>query len=273
MADVVLLCQCFYYRGLTSRGGVPGKDTQHAGCPNETSRLLQAGDSNSERTIVAEEGQSAMAFEGPDGHTSGTINDADFPPVERPYISKSATDSGESSWNNIVVILYNCVAVLLVCGAGILGWWLSNPSVSDKHENTSAEASSQEKALQFNIWGQIFGYICAALYLGSRIPQLLLNYRRKSTEGISLLFFLFACIGNLTFVLSILVFVPLCENPAHCASGEKMSLYKRYILINFSWLLGSAGTLFLDMTVFVQFFIYRTSAKKSPSIADEREPF
>lgn len=34
-------------------------------------------------------------------------------------------------------------------------------------------------------------------------------------------------------------------------------LYGRYVGVNASWLAGSLGTLFLDLGIFVQFFIYR----------------
>ena len=47
------------------------------------------------------------------------------------------------------------------------------------------------------------------------------------------MFFLFACLGNITYVLSILA----------------ASLDPRYIFANLSWLVGSAGTLMLDGVV------------------------
>ncbi|CRK25504.1 hypothetical protein BN1723_013587 [Verticillium longisporum] len=84
-------------------------------------------------------------------------------------------------------------------------------------------------------------------------PFILLNYRRKSTEGVSMLFFLFACLGNLTYVLSIFAYDPHCGRHG-CAPGRG---YARYILVNLSWLAGSMGTLLLDMGIFVQFFLYR----------------
>jgi hypothetical protein len=122
-----------------------------------------------------------------------------------------------------------------------------------------------------DVLGQVFGYLCAVLYLGSRLPQLLLNFRRKSTDGVSLLFFLFACIGNLTYVLSILAYSPVCRGESSsvdamgqhrrekCHSGEAAALYGRYVLVNLSWLVGSAGTLLLDMAIFAQFFLYSDS--------------
>lgn len=141
------------------------------------------------------------------------------------------------------------------------------------HRSDSEYMRAEEADISFDLWGQIFGYLCAALYLGSRIPQLLLNYRRKSTEGVSMLFFLFACVGNLTYVLSIFAYEPACakRNDAasplrlvetltrgtFCTEGEWSREYGRYILMNASWLAGSGGTLFLDMGIFVQFWIYR----------------
>lgn len=78
-----------------------------------------------------------------------------------------------------------------------------------------------------------------------------------------MLFFLFACIGNLTYVLSIFAYEPHCTSHKHgqCGNGEGRAVYARYILVNASWLAGSLGTLFLDAAIFVQFFMYREEGK------------
>jgi len=73
-----------------------------------------------------------------------------------------------------------------------------------------------------------------------------------------MLFFLFACIGNLTYVLSISAYEPHCSGKhGKCAKGEALGVYGRYIAVNASWLAGSLGTLFLDLGIFIQFFLYR----------------
>jgi hypothetical protein len=73
-----------------------------------------------------------------------------------------------------------------------------------------------------------------------------------------MLFFLFACVGNLTYVLSIFAYEPHCSGKhGKCVDGEAASIYGQYILVNASWLAGSMGTLFLDMGIFIQFFMYR----------------
>lgn len=85
-----------------------------------------------------------------------------------------------------------------------------------------------------------------------------------------MLFFLFACIGNLTYVLSIIAYEPHCSGKhGRCAKGEAAAVYGRYILVNASWLLGSLGTLFLDFGIFCQFFIYRDA--DFPSSDEEEE--
>lgn len=171
-------------------------------------------------------------------------------------------------------VLFNLTAILLVCAAGVLGWYLSQRSQRHPHHTGQAvqkprkHQHSSADDLNFNVLGQVFGYICAVLYLGSRIPQLLLNYQRKSTEGISMLFFLFACIGNLTYVVSVLSFKPVCRHPNHCLDGEFKALYLRYFVINLSWLLGSFGTLGLDAGVFVQYFLYQ---KREDDVEDDNE--
>lgn len=177
-----------------------------------------------------------------------------------PWVPDSGLEDNEqpqpARWSTSLSILLNMFAVVLVCLAGVLGWWLSNRSSAGDNP-IDDQPSDNHEALSFNVLGQVFGYICAALYLGSRVPQLLLNYRRKSTEGISMLFFLFACIGNLTYVLSIFAYSPVCHHPKHCEPGEASAIYAKYIGVNFSWILGSFGTLLLDAGVFVQYFLYK----------------
>ncbi|CZS97060.1 related to PQ loop repeat protein [Rhynchosporium agropyri] len=240
IADVVLLLQCFYYRGFTWKDEVvPPKKRDNLGEANERSGLLAASHINHDRrssTVSA-------------SHLSPVVPLLDAPhPHDPPAVSKPTT--------RLQATLFNLISIIMVCAAGVLGWWISNGS-QNGHSHRSPKHPRPEP-LTFNLWGQIFGYFCAVLYLGSRVPQMLLNYRRKSTEGVSMLFFLFACIGNLTYVLSIFAYEPHCTGRrGRCAHGEARELYARYILINTSWLAGSLGTLFLDMGIFAQFFIYR----------------
>lgn len=271
----MLLLQCFYYRGFTLRDPKPEPKTNAAnGDASERTPLIndnadsQANRPNGQTVSSAANGQtdrqrSQSAFRERFASLDGTYLSPASPMHPQPKNlsdTEAAKPSQPRSWTQ--AIFFNSTAILLVVLAGVAGYYLSPETPPAHHGKT--EADEQKDSLHFNLWGQIFGYVCAVLYLGSRVPQLLLNYRRKSTEGLNALFFLFACLGNLTYVLSIFAFEPICSKhhhghrePSHCRDGEAAAIYGKYIMVNLSWLIGSLGTLFLDLGVFAQFFMYR----------------
>ncbi|RKP23692.1 PQ loop repeat-domain-containing protein [Syncephalis pseudoplumigaleata] len=69
---------------------------------------------------------------------------------------------------------------------------------------------------------QILGYISALLYVWARIPQIILNFRNKSCEGLAISMFICCVVGNVTY----------------CASIFFFSMDPEYLLINLPWLLG-----------------------------------
>ncbi|KAL1597009.1 hypothetical protein SLS60_008591 [Paraconiothyrium brasiliense] len=277
-ADIVLLGQYFWYEGFRLTDKVSSREESseeeeedEADLPSERSPLLSP--SLRDRHDLPSNGfHASPRISDADGGRRGSANSINS--FRERFLSVSGThlspvtplhDDPASAPNKpaprphtapstVQTVLFNVGIIILVCASGVLGWWLST---TRSPAATPPPTESSPETLQFNIWGQIFGYICAALYLGSRIPQLLLNYRRKSTEGISMLFFLFACIGNLTYVLSIVAYKPVCKKASHCKEGEALAIYGRYIAVNLSWLLGSFGTLLLDAGVFIQYFLYR----------------
>ncbi|KAG9324396.1 hypothetical protein KVV02_008600 [Mortierella alpina] len=87
----------------------------------------------------------------------------------------------------------------------------------------------------------ILGWSSAALYLGSRVPQIYKNWRLRSCEGLSVLMFVFSLLGNTLFIASIFL----------------SSTERSYLIRNMPWWLGSAGTLVFDLIIFIQFFIYK----------------
>ncbi|KAI9721683.1 MAG: hypothetical protein M1828_005051 [Chrysothrix sp. TS-e1954] len=274
IADIVLLLQCFYYRGFTLTDHVDPKPDQAAEPPTETAPLLNSN--TADRRPSQASSPNRISFPELIRRSSSpssireqlsSLDGTHFSPATplHPGTRDNEALKAQSPVQKrsvLKAVLFNAAAVLVVCAAGVLGWWLSTSAArrgdhTTHHDHHHHHQDSKE-SLHFNIPGQIFGYICALLYLGSRIPQLLLNYRRKSTEGISMLFFLFACIGNLTYVLSIFAYEPECRSGVgRCKEGEARAVYGRYMAVNFSWLLGSFGTLVLDAGVFVQYFLYR----------------
>jgi solute carrier family 66 (lysosomal lysine-arginine transporter), member 1 len=124
------------------------------------------------------------------------------------------------------IVLQYIGALAIVIAAGILGWALSG-------ENHPRDAEPPSRADE--IGPKVLGYLSALLYLSARIPQIYHNYNLKSTEGLSLLFFMFSTLGNISFAASIM-FAMTDMN---------------YFLLNLPWLIGSAGTIFFDFTVFI----------------------
>lgn len=250
IADVVLLGQCFYYKGFTWKDDVvqppPKPPRVTVTEPNERTGLLD------EPPYQRQRRDSAASWT----HLSPAVPLISEPPPTPPQRPTT-----------LQTCFWNATAILMVSMAGVAGYFLSRHYTEGK----SSGPKDDDHFPQFNVLGQVFGWLCAVFYLGSRLPQLLLNWRRKSTEGVSMLFFLFACLGNLTYVLSILMYEPTCANPRHCELGETRRIYGRYILVNLSWLAGSLGTLFLDFGIFTQFFIYNKSDVTSDEEGDEEE--
>ncbi|KAL3469863.1 PQ loop repeat-domain-containing protein [Aspergillus californicus] len=292
LADVVLLFQCFYYRGFTLKDSSSTIDVADESDeietpspvisrkPTEHTSLLSTNNQNntyhsnlndcpSDSDTVHEAASAPLLSPGHRTHSGSflypSVDGAHLSPVT-PLIDPSKPTRNTKSFSTLQSILFNLFAVFLVCAAGILGWYVSRSTAQSSHKKHIKHGDyNATDDLSFDTIGQVSGYLCAVLYLGSRLPQILLNYKRKSTEGVSLLFFLFACIGNLTYVLSILAYSPVCEGGRRCHGDDMGRVYARHILVNLSWLIGSFGTLFLDMCIFIQFFLYQGNEAKAAS--------
>ncbi|KAL9581584.1 MAG: hypothetical protein Q9212_003816 [Teloschistes hypoglaucus] len=276
LADIVLLGQCFYYRGFTLSDAQPVTDEgaivdEEAG---EESPLLR----HDSTVIRGTKPITAADADRPRRSSSFSFHvDASHLSPATPFLAppNSTADlpvvSSRTSRSALCTTIFNIIALVLVCAVGVLGWFLStgasHHTSNDSHESLPVSTPDGEN-IRFDLWGQIFGYLCAILYTGSRLPQLLLNYRRQSTEGISMLFFIFACAGNVTFVMSIFAFEPDCVklgreySALQCQDGEWSAEYRKYILVNTSWVIGSAGALVLDLLIFVQFWMYSKKSGK-----------
>lgn len=122
--------------------------------------------------------------------------------------------------------------IIFVLLAGVAGYVFSG-------NNTEKEPST-EPTTPMKAGPEFLGYLSAALYLGARIPQIYQNHQKRSVHGLSLLFFLFSMLGNLTYAGGILLY----RNDSE------------YVMNYLPWLLGSLGTIFEDLTIIAQFYIY-----------------
>lgn len=178
---------------------------------------------------------------------------------EREYLDESApllhrrrsstlTDIALEPQYHSIFVKY-ILPIIFVVACGIVGFLLSSPQPADPTDPIDPIQPPEDDIIALG--PQIMGYCSAFLYLGARIPQIIQNYQRKSVYGLSLLFFLFSTLGNLTYAGQI-IFYRSDWN---------------YIVLNMSWLLGSLGTIVEDVIIFGQFYMY----KDNDSIEDDEE--
>ncbi|OZJ05371.1 hypothetical protein BZG36_01993 [Bifiguratus adelaidae] len=199
-ADVGLLFQVLYYR----RYGVdadydpipPDEDDHH---PKATTSLLADASS----VHPSDTSQPSTSSKKP-------------PTLERPV--KTARSAA----------VYGAYVLAIIITALILLYGFVNILKGDTQppQPASVLASSHELKLV----PQVAGYLSAACYLGSRVPQIYKNWHEKSTEGLSFAMFGFSVLGNVTYCLSIFL----------------DSMEPSYILMNLPWIAGSGGTLVFD---------------------------
>ncbi|CAN6454570.1 unnamed protein product [Victoria cruziana] len=97
--------------------------------------------------------------------------------------------------------------------------------------------------------GSYLGWAMAMVYMGGRIPQIYLNMKRGTVEGLNPLMFLFALVGNSTYVASILV------------NSTEWSAIRP----NLPWLVDAAACVVLDAFIIIQFIYYSCLRTKEVS--------
>ncbi|KAM5576268.1 putative vacuolar amino acid transporter YPQ2 [Rosa sericea] len=111
----------------------------------------------------------------------------------------------------------------------------------------------QEHSVEHSVYGQWLGWLMAAIYMGGRLPQIWLNIKRGSVEGLNPLMFVFALVANVTYVASILVRTIEWDN----------------IKANMPWLLDAAVCVVLDLFIILQYMYYRYWRKRTTSGDEE----
>lgn len=137
------------------------------------------------------------------------------------------------------------------------------------HPLTNDMSTSSPSLMSFllvnsKIIGVFFAWTCTFSYLVARIPQLLKNYKRKSSEGISILLFICALNGNLFYTISILTSSELLEAPTPQLKYE-------FIIKELPYILGSAGTVLFDIFALFQFYLYNHWSKSNDTSKDHQQ--
>ncbi|KAJ3432445.1 lysosomal amino acid transporter [Anaeramoeba flamelloides] len=128
----------------------------------------------------------------------------------------------------------------------------SSTTIGINQRNLLAKSSDNNAR---EIAGKVIGWISGFMYLSSRIPQIIKNFKRKSTEGLSIQMFLSAILGNLTYAFGIFL----------------RSTKWDFIRPKIPWLVGSIGTCGFDCTIFSQFLYYRKKGLKPKNNAETIE--
>ncbi|CAH8827240.1 unnamed protein product [Trichobilharzia szidati] len=91
--------------------------------------------------------------------------------------------------------------------------------------------------------GYALGWVSTSMYMLSRLPQLFRNWKRRSTEGLSVFMFFMTVTGNLAYGFQIFL----------------SSTERNYLIRAVPWIFGSLGVVLLDMLMLVQFLLYRSA--------------
>lgn len=106
--------------------------------------------------------------------------------------------------------------------------------------------------------GRVLAWTCTALYVSSRTPQIVENYRKKSTKGISLYLFLFAMLGNLLYTICIVSDLYLIYyNNGYMDDWE----FRDALFSQLPFIVGAAGTVTFDAFILFQCWLYSSDVK------------
>lgn len=94
--------------------------------------------------------------------------------------------------------------------------------------------------------GETIGWITTSLYIIGRFPQILLNFHKKSSDGVSIMMYVWTILGNTFYISSIITF----------------STESGYIKTILPWIVLACVTIFLDFLLIFQCKYY---SKRTPS--------
>jgi uncharacterized protein with PQ loop repeat len=90
--------------------------------------------------------------------------------------------------------------------------------------------------------GNIVGWFTMTMYIIGRIPQIRMNYQKKSTKGLSLSMYIFTIIANMFYVSSVIAY----------------SIEPDYLISNIPWILNAFITICMDIFVIWQIKHYKS---------------
>lgn len=176
-ADAVLIIQCVYYNTLNSR-------------KRRRARLsLEA-----ENAVAAEE----EPLLSPRRRSSSSANGGGLPGSQRRHSVRRGSSgldplarmvTGEDETPQRSAWLTNTLSLVAVYALGVAAWFVSREVVgadAGVPGDDGAPGEENGDAPTRMVIGLVLGYMSAVCYLTARIPQIIKNWREKSTEGMFL---------------------------------------------------------------------------------------
>lgn len=169
------------------------------------------------------------------------------------YYSRKNRIAAERSGMVLNSAMLPALFLIPVLWVGSFSTFLSNDIEAGMHDNHGYQHHGTGRSLlgvvvarnRNELIGYVAGCISGFLYFTSRIPQIMTNYQRKTTEGLEPLMFVMAVLGNLFYAAGVLT------------KGTST----RLIIIRLPWLIGSVGTLNFDFAIVIQYFYYGTDTR------------
>lgn len=260
LVDVVLVSQYFWYTHIRPRRRFEypdnksdiDDDDERSQQRATNSRIVQYCPAPADRLTPSLETKNApsRAFQSGDSSQCSSFANVKekFKAPSRTVLRSSPSAPGTPLASPRTLLFMSMLCAVLANASG----QTSDGDISDSTEISSQTASQ--------ITGRIVSWISTVMYLGSRIPQIYKNYRRKSTSGLSPLLFFAAFCGNF-FYSSSLVTNPNAwfDFPPYGGggwAGSDGNSRVEWVGRAIPFFLGAAGVLILDGTVGIQFLIY-----------------
>jgi uncharacterized protein with PQ loop repeat len=182
VADIGLIWQVIYYQQCTASEAKCDEDEAIALLKQKT---LKQRRTSSDTHIL--EKQSSLVNNLDDSDTDLISNVSDQ--KEKDIIDHITINQPSNKSNSVYVSVIGSSVLIGLVLASLYGYI--------KLTSTIEPDDTEE----IRLLPQILGWFSAVLYVGSRVPQLIKNWRQQSTEGLSPGMFICAVFGNLFYAL------------------------------------------------------------------------
>lgn len=174
-ADLILITQCIYYNTRNAARRRRQRE-RHASTHTQDSAIS----TEEEPLLSRRRSSSAGGLPGSHRRHSVRRGSTGLDPLARMVTGEDETPQ-RSAW------LTNGLSLLAVYILGIAAWFVSrevigaDPGAPDADDGAGGQDDGSETPLM--AVGLALGYTSAVCYLCARIPQIIKNYKEKSTEG------------------------------------------------------------------------------------------